>query len=102
VIDAMLEGAEAGEVLHYDWYRLPAARLAKGYSWILNRFGGVGPIPEGMSARSALRNQSFSARQRALAAEVTTRAAELEREQGYPPPYWALLDLARSVVAERS
>jgi len=102
VIDAMLEGAEAGDVLHYDWYRLPAARLAKGYSWILNRFGGVGPIPEGMSARSALRNQSFSARQRALAAEVTTRAAELEREQGYPPPYWALLDLARSVVAERS
>jgi hypothetical protein len=102
VIDAMLEGAEAGEVLHYDWYRLPAARLAKGYSWILNRFGGAGPIPEGMSARSALRNQSFSARQRALATEVTTRAAELEREQGYPPPYWALLDLARSVVAERS
>jgi hypothetical protein len=98
VIDAMLEGAEAGDALHYDWYRLPAARLAKGYSWMLNRFGGVGPIPEGMSARSALRNQAFSARQRALAAAVTERAAAFERERGYPPPYWALLDLARTEV----
>ena len=100
VIDAMLEGAEAGEVLPYAWYRLPAARLAKGYSWMVNRIGGVGPIPEGMSARSALRNQAFSIRQRALAEEVAKRAAVREREQGYPPPYWALLDLARSVVAE--
>lgn len=102
VIDAMLEGAESGDELPYEWYRLPAARLAKGYSWLLNRAGGVGPIPEGMSARSALRNQAFSARQRALAEEVTKRAAAMEREQGYPPPYWALLDLARSVVAETS
>jgi hypothetical protein len=55
-----------------------------------------------MSARSALRNQAFSARQRALAAEVTARAAAFERDRGYPPPYWVTLDLARSVVGERS
>lgn len=102
VIDAMLEGAEAGDELHYDWYRLPAARLAKGYSWLLNRVGAVGPIPQGMSARSALRNQAFSARQRALAAEVTARASAFERDRGYPPPYWVTLDLARSVMGERS
>lgn len=98
VIDAMLEGAERGDALHYDWYRLPVARLAKGYSWVLNRFGRVGPIPEGMSARSALRNQAFSDRQRTLAADVTAQAAAFERERGYPPPYWALLELARAEV----
>jgi hypothetical protein len=102
VIDAMLEGAERGDDLHYDWYRLPFARLAKGYSWVLNRFGGIGPIPQGMSARAALRNQAFSQRQRALAADVTARASEFERERGYPPPYWALLDLARTAVATGS
>lgn len=99
VIDAMLEGAERGDELHYELYRLPVARLAKGYSWVKNRFGGIGPIPEGMAAGAALRNQAFSSRQRALADEVTARADEFERERGYPPPYWALLDLARAAVS---
>ena len=99
VIDAMLEGAEQGDRLHYEWYRLPAARMAKGYSWVLNRFGNVGPIPQGMSATAALRNQAFSTRQRALAAAVGVRAGEFERENGYPPPYWVLLKLAREAVS---
>ncbi|MGI8844239.1 MAG: YiiX/YebB-like N1pC/P60 family cysteine hydrolase [Gemmatimonadaceae bacterium] len=99
VIDAMLEGAERGDALHYDWYRLPPARLAKAYSSIMNLFGGVGPIPEGMSARSALRNQAFSARQRYIAAEVAARSSVWQNEHGYPPPYWALLAIARDVTA---
>src|SRR5438034_8361217 len=37
VIDAMLEGAEAGDVLSYAWYRLPVGRLAKAYSWTVDR-----------------------------------------------------------------
>jgi len=95
VIDAMLEGAEAGDALSYAWYRLPVARLAKAYSWLVNRIGGVGPVPEGMCASAALRNKAFSDRQRQLAARVTEAADRLTREQGYPPPYWVLLDLAR-------
>jgi hypothetical protein len=99
VIDAMLEGAERGDALGYRWYRLPPARLAKAYSWARNRAGGVGPVPEGMSAAAALRNQAFSARQRALASDVAERAAAWRGEHGFPPPYWVLLELARQAVA---
>jgi len=95
VIDAMLEGAEAGDGLTYPWYQLPFARLAKGYSWVLHRFGAVGPVPAGMAARAALRNGAFSDRQRRIAARVAAAAAQVTRAQGYPPPYWTLLDLAR-------
>jgi permuted papain-like amidase YaeF/Yiix C92 family enzyme len=96
VIDAMLEGAEAGDGLTYPWYQLPLARLAKGYSWVVNRFDAVGPVPAGMSARAALRNGAFSDRQRRIAARVAAAVAQMTRTQGYPPPYWALLDLARA------
>src|SRR5881397_1298626 len=99
VIDAMLEGAQAGDALSYAWYRLPVARLAKAYSWTVGRFGAQGPVPEGMSARAALRNGAFSDRQSQIAARVTEAAARLTNEQGYPPPYWVLLDLARREMA---
>lgn len=102
VIDAMLEGAERGDKLDYPWYQLAVVRLAKGYSWLLNRAGKDGPVPEGMSARAALRNQAFSARQRRLATQVSAAADSAARELGYPPPYWTLLELARnSVRSER-
>jgi hypothetical protein len=98
VVDAMLEGAERGNDLTFAWYRLPVARLAKAYSWMMMRVGRAGPIPEGMSAAAALRNQEFSARQRRLAAEVTARAAEHRQKEGYPAPYWTLLAYAREAV----
>ena len=62
VIDIMLEGADAGDRLDYQWYLLPMARILKVYSVILNWFGGIGPVPEGMNATAALRNQQFSSR----------------------------------------
>jgi hypothetical protein len=96
VIDAMLEGAEAGDGLPYAWYKLPLARLAKAYSWLAGRFGAVGPVPAGMSARAALRNGAFSDRQRRIAARVAAAVAQQTGAQGYPPPYWTLLDLARA------
>jgi hypothetical protein len=95
VIDAMLEGADGGAVLSYAWYRLPLVRLAKAYSWVVERLGGRGPVPEGMSATAALRSHSFSERQRHVAERVTEAAGRLTRQQGYVPPYWVLLDLAR-------
>lgn len=97
-IDAMLEGAEAGAALSYPWYQLAPARLAKAYSWVLGGFGGHGPVPQGMSARAALRNSAFSDRQRWVAGRVTEAAARWTRQQGYPPPYWVLLDLARTAT----
>jgi len=98
VVDAMLEGAEAGDALSYPWYQLPLARLAKAYSWVLGGFGALGPVPQGMSARAALRNSAFSDRQRWVAARVSEAAARWTRQQGYPPPYWVLLDLARTAT----
>jgi hypothetical protein len=100
VIDAMLEGAERGDALVYPWYHLPVARLAKAYSWTLERFGHAGPVPEGMSPAAALRSRSFSHRHQRIAELVTERAARLEQEQGYPAPYWALLELAREATRE--
>ena len=101
VIDAMLEGAERGDRLTYPWYALPIGRLAKGFSALLERFGRVGPVPEGMSAVAALRTRAFGRRERHLAAQVGAQATLLAQQQGYPPPYWTLLDLARQAVARR-
>lgn len=98
VIDAMLEGAERGDRLDYPWYQLPIVRIAKGYSWVLGRFGKTGPVPEGMSATAALRNSAFTDRQRQLAAAVRMSADSAGRSLGYPPPYWRLLGLAREAV----
>jgi len=94
VLDAMLEGADQGVELDYPWYKLPPARLAKGYSWVRVLFGGHGPIPEGMSASSALSHDVFVTRQRALAARVQEAVDSTAASQGYPPFYWTLVDLA--------
>jgi hypothetical protein len=98
VIDAMLEGADAGDELIYSRAQLPLARLAKGWSWAMNRIGRQGPIPEGMSARAALQNRAFTERQRRIAADVHDRIAVLERDQGYPLTYRLIVDLARSAT----
>lgn len=97
VIDVMLEGAEAGDALEYPWYLLPVGRVIKAYSWVKVQAGGNGPVPEGMSAASALRNREFSARQTAWAARVRNRARQVEQAQGYWPPYWELVRIAREV-----
>jgi hypothetical protein len=57
-------------------------------------------VPEGMSAVAALRNRAFGSRERRLAAQVGAQAAVLAQHQGYPPPYWTLLDLARQAAAQ--
>jgi len=98
VLDAMLEGADAGDQLTYPWYKLPAARLIKAYSWLRVQLGGHGPIPEGMSARSALRHDAFVQRERAIADRVRADVERQTKAQGYPPPYWALVALARGAT----
>jgi hypothetical protein len=98
-IDAMLDGADRGDALDFKWYQLPLLRLAKGYSWALNRFGRIGPVPEGMSATAALRNRAFSERQRRIAAQVAASAEAFEKKAGYPAPYWTLVELAGRAAA---
>jgi hypothetical protein len=100
VTDAMLEGADRGDRLTYAWYQLPLARLAKGYSLVRERFGSVGPIPQGMSAAAALRNRAYGARHALLAARVGEVARAWQEEHGYPPAYWTLVELGRDAVGD--
>lgn len=94
VVDAMLERADTGERIVFPWYQLPVARVLKGYSAIKNQFGGVGPIPQGMSAAAALRNQAFTKRQRLIALRMTAAVQAFEKENSYAPPYWKLVEIA--------
>jgi hypothetical protein len=100
VTDVMLEGAEHGDELAYQWYLLPVVRLAKAYSAVLNLMGKVGPVPEGMSSTAALRNVWYSNMHDAIAARLTRKAALFENENGYAPPYWELVKMARSAKQE--
>ncbi len=100
VIDAMLEGAESGDELDYEYPMLPVARLAKSYSVLLNLFGSAGPVPEGMSATRALRAEWLSGRHAALKSGVMARVEAFRDEHGYTPPYWALVAMARASLAE--
>lgn len=94
ITDVMLDEADRGASLDFAWYTLPIARLAKAYSWARVQFGGAGPIPEGMSAASALRNRSYGTEHAARAAALRARAEQWKLEKGYPPTYWTLLELA--------
>ncbi len=100
VIDVLLEGAEAGDDIGYDYPRLPLARLAKAYSVVLNLFGEVGPIPEGMSATTGLRVEWLRARHGAIRAGLERRAEAYRATHGRRPPYWTLVRLAREARDE--
>lgn len=100
IIDAMLEGAERGDELGYNYRALPLARLAKGYSVLLNLLGKPGPIPEGMSATRALRAKWLEERHAAIKAGVMPRVSAFREEKGYTPPYWELVAMARASLPE--
>jgi hypothetical protein len=95
VTEVMLEGAEKGDELSYQWYLLPLARIVKGYSVVMNIFGRPGPIPEGMSATAALRTQYYDKRHEAIKERLSIKADQFKADQGYAPPYWELVKLAR-------
>jgi hypothetical protein len=98
VIDAMLEAAELGASLNYQPEKLPGYRLAKAWSVLKNWFGGVGPVPEGMSATTALRVVKLKADHAVAKQYVLTAAARFKMEKGYQPPCWELLRLAREAL----
>ncbi|MEW5925418.1 MAG: YiiX/YebB-like N1pC/P60 family cysteine hydrolase [Candidatus Zixiibacteriota bacterium] len=97
VVDIMLESADHGEKLEYDWYMLPIGRVLKLYSSLLNQFGSVGPVPEGMSTTAALRNTWFSSRHSAAVEMLIIQADEFKKKNGYSPPYWEIVKLARQI-----
>jgi len=100
VVEAMLEGADEGDTIPAPWWKLAVVRLAKGYSVMLNLFGGIGPVPEGMDATAALRNLELSDRHETMRNAVLARAESFRQAQGYRPPYWELVRMANEVRKE--
>jgi hypothetical protein len=98
VIDVMLEEAKPAEALSYQTLLLPVTRLAKAYSFVLNLFGKVGPVPEGMSATTALRVKRFRNDHAAIASQVLASSEEFRKTNGYTPPFWALRNLAQKAA----
>ena len=98
VVDAMLEAAERGAQLDYPRWKLPIVRVAKAWSGFLNWFGGVGPVPEGMSATTALRVQKLKADHAAAKERLLAAADRFRTEKGYTPPCWELLCFARETL----
>ncbi|MEM9069003.1 MAG: hypothetical protein AAGE52_10885 [Myxococcota bacterium] len=94
VIDAMLEGAAAGDEVKHSQAMLPLARLIKAWSVVKNLFGAAGPVPEGMSATVGLRAQWLRENHRRLAAKVRESATLFQEEHGHRPPYWELVRMA--------
>jgi hypothetical protein len=100
VIDVMLEGAERGEKLRYNLWLLPPVRLTKAWSVVLNWFGKVGPIPEGMSATTALRAEKLTQDHATRKALLEQKVSAFQTQYSYPPPYWELVRMAREAGAK--
>ena len=100
VSDALLERAASGVEVGYAWQMLPVARGLKALSWLLNQWGAVGPIPEGMSATVALRVDWLREQHRKVRDEVTQAALEFQRQHGYRPPFWRLSRMASEAAGQ--
>jgi len=95
VTDAMLESTQPGRSLGYNPWLLPVTRIAKAYSVVLNAFGKIGPVPEGMSATTALRVKKYRNDHTAIANVVLRSADQFKAKNSYAPPYWELVNMAR-------
>lgn len=102
VVDAILEWSEEGNKISIDLYMLPIFRATKLYSVLLNQFNEVGPIPEGMSATSALRHEAFKSFHNSIKTVVLNKAESFKRQNGYVPPYWRLLQFAQNEIKSYS
>jgi hypothetical protein len=100
VTDVMLEQASPSQPLDYQLFLLPPSRLAKAYSFVLNLFGKPGPVPEGMSATTALRVKRYRSTHDTIAAHVLSLSDNFRKTQGYTPPYWKLIELTRQATAQ--
>ena len=69
---------------------------------LLNATGRAGPVPEGMGATTALQSRWLDEEHRAIKAGVLRRVDAFRAGNGYVPPYWQLVAMARSEVQARA
>lgn len=98
IIDARLEAAEEGASLEFNRWFLPPMRMLKAGCWVLNQVGLTGPIPEGMSATTALRVEKFKQRHAQARQRLQLAITQFQKANGYMPPDWELLPLARLAI----
>jgi hypothetical protein len=101
VTEVLLDAANTGAQLKYNRFALPAARLIRLYSLILNKLGRVGPVPEGMTATTGLRIKWFTKMHEKIKIELMQQAVTFQKEMGYAPPYWQLVDTARYIYEQK-
>lgn len=95
IVESLLDEANTGKELSYDWYMLPFARLMKFFSVIQNKFGAEGSIPEGMSAESGLKHKKYESIFNSIKEKVLADAERFAKEKQYQPPYWKLVGFAK-------
>lgn len=100
VVDAIIEWSELNNEINIDDYLLPVYRIVKLYSVILNQFNIAGPIPEGMSATSALRHEAYKSFHNQIKTYVINKANEFISKNNYIPPYWSLLRFANNYLSD--
>ena len=96
VMDALLTEADKGAEIGYNTWKLPVARVLKAYCVVLNLFGKVGKIPEGMSAVQAMKNLEFVNIFQQVKKSVALQAETFTGEKKYKPPYWQLVKMANA------
>ncbi len=101
VMDALLEQADSGKEIDYNIWQLPVVRVIKLWCVIKNMFGGVGIIPEGMSATKALKNNAFVSMYNTAKEKTEIQAAQFIKEHNYHPPYWQLVAIAKRSAEEK-
>lgn len=100
VMDVLFEQADKGKEIGYNIWQLPLVRAIKGWCMIKNSFGGVGIIPEGMSATRALKNNAFVDMYEKLKIKTRILADQFMKEYRYYPPYWQLVALAKEAAGK--
>ena len=101
VMDALLEQADKGKAIDYNIWQLPIVRVIKLWCVIKNLFGGVGIIPEGMSATRALKNNSFVSMYNSVREKTQVSADQFMKAHQYHPPYWQLVAMAKKATEEK-
>ena len=100
VIDVMFEIADKGVKLKTNYFMLPIVRILKAWCYINNLFGIECIIPEGMSSTQALKNQYFEEMHQEIKSRTEKKIGQFIEKNGYLPPYWQLVNLARESITE--
>ena len=99
-VDAIIDWVNQGNVIPENQLLLPIYRFVKLYSYILNQFGYVGPIPEGMSSEAALKHEAYSKFHSSIKEHILIEAEEFWKAYKYRAPYWLLTEFADGYFAQ--